>query len=315
MLQRDSQKQAFDEYYAGDQVSRVLTACGVEIVHEEDNWLDIFCPYHNNFRTRSAGVNKSSGKFNCFSCGATYSLVELVMFVTGRSFFESSRLIDSKKETGDINSFLDKVLKKEPEFIEFDINMIDMLHENLLSNERAIGYLKSRRINKQSAEKFKIGYSEKQDMITVPVHSPDDICIGFVGRSVEGKEFKNSTGLLKSKTLFNLNRSKRHDGVFVVESSFDAILLDQLGANAVATLGATVSNKQIELIKKYFNKVFVIGDNDEAGKEMANKMAERLSNIAININLPEGYKDVSDIETEKLTEYISKIDNHILIGI
>jgi DNA primase len=152
-------------------------------------------------------------------------------------------------------------------------------------------------------------------MVTIPIYSPDDVCIGFVGRSIEGKDFKNTVGLQRSKTLFNLNRSKRHDGVFVVESSFDAILLDQVGANAVATLGATISTKQIELIQKYFNKVFVIGDNDDAGKEMARKIVERLPNIAININLPDRYKDISDIEKEKLTEYISKIDNHILVGI
>lgn len=315
MLQGNNKKQTFDEHYSGDQVSRVLIACGIEIVGEEDNWLNIFCPYHNNFRTRSGGVNKESGKFNCFSCGETHSLPELVMYITGRTYFEAIRLIDSKKDNTDIVSFLDKALKKEPEFKEFDIEIVDRLHINLMSSERAAGYLKNRGITKQSAEKFKLGYSDKQDMITIPVYSPDDICIGFVGRSVEGKDFKNSVKLQRSRTLFNLNRSKRHDGVFVVESSFDAILLDQVGVNAVATLGATVSIKQIELIQKYFNKVFVIGDNDDAGKEMARKIVERLPSIAININLPDRYKDISDIEKEKLTEYISKIDNHILVGI
>jgi DNA primase len=315
MLQRDDKKQAFDEHYSGDQVSRVLKACGIKIVQEQDDWLNIFCPYHNNFRTRSGGVNKDSGKFNCFSCGETHSLTELVMHVTGRTYFEAIRLIDSKKDNDSIISFLDKTLKKEPEFKEFDIETINRLHDNLMLNERAIGYLKNRSITKQSAEKFKLGYSDKQDMVTIPIYSPDDVCIGFVGRSIEGKDFKNTVGLQRSKTLFNLNRSKRHDGVFVVESSFDAILLDQVGANAVATLGATISTKQIELIQKYFNKVFVIGDNDDAGKEMARKIVERLPNIAININLPDRYKDISDIEKEKLTEYISKIDNHILVGI
>jgi DNA primase len=315
MFKGDSKKQADSQYYSGDQVSRVLTSCGIDVVHEEDSWLDIFCPYHNNFRTRSAGVNKNSGSFHCFSCGETRSLTELVMHVTGRSFFESIRLIDSKKDSTDILSFIDNSLKKEPEFEEYDLNIIDLLHENLVKSNRAKQYLTKREITKESALKFKIGYSEKRDMITIPVHSPDNVCIGFVGRSIEGKEFKNSPGLAKSKTFFNLNRSKKHDGVFVVESSFDAIILDQIGANAIATLGATVSTKQIDLIKKYFNKVFVIGDNDEAGKEMAKKMVERLPNIAISINLPEGYKDVSEIEKEKLKEYISNIDKHILVGI
>ena len=48
-----------------------------------------------------------------------------------------------------------------------------------------------RKIEQTSWSKFSLGYSEKQDMVTVPVHSPDGMPVGFVGRSIEGKEFKN----------------------------------------------------------------------------------------------------------------------------
>ena len=65
--------------------------------------------------------------------------------------------------------------------------------------------------------------------------------VGFVARSVEGKDFKNTPKLPKSKVLFNLHRAKIYDSVYVVESSFDAIRLDQCGIPAVATLGSNVS--------------------------------------------------------------------------
>jgi len=42
---------------------------------------------------------------------------------------------------------------------------------------------------------------------------------------------------------------------------------------------------------------------------------EKLPNVTRSVILPDGYKDVSEMEQEKLTEYISKIDSHILVGI
>ncbi len=75
----------------------------------------------------------------------------------------------------------------------------------------------------EASSYFELGYSENMGMVTVPVHSPDGMAIGIVGRSIEGKAFKNSTNLPKSKTLFNIHRAKKiGDQVIVVESSFDA---------------------------------------------------------------------------------------------
>ena len=126
------------------------------------------------------------------------------------------------------------------------------------------------------------------------------------------KSFKNTPGLPKAKTMFNLHRAKRFDKVFVVESSFDAIRLEQIGVHAVATLGASVSAKQRELLKQYFNSVIILGDNDDAGKEMSNKLSAILGSMAIKATLPEDVKDVSDLSDEQLKEFVSKFDNILM---
>jgi DNA primase len=148
-------------------------------------------------------------------------------------------------------------------------------------------------------------------MVTIPVYSPDNICLGFVGRSIEGKVFKNSTGLPKSKTLFNINRNKISNQIFVTESSFDAIRIEQAGRSAVATLGATVSNRQIDLLKQYFNSIILLPDNDEAGRSMARKMQESLGSIVTIGNIPEEYKDISDMNEEQIQSLIYRFDNII----
>jgi DNA primase len=218
-------------------------------------------------------------------------------------------MIDSKSESVNFIESMESKLNKKPDFVEFDLELIKRLNTSALNSQRAAQYYLGRGITKQSVERYLLGYSESQDMVTIPVHSPDGMCLGFVGRSVEGKEFKNTPGLPKAKTMFNLFRAKRFDKVFVVESSFDAIRLEQVGAHAVATLGASVSGRQRELLKQYFNNVIVLGDNDDAGREMAKKLSNILGSSAINASLPKSVKDVSELSDDELKNFVSKFDD------
>jgi DNA primase len=234
------------------------------------------------------------------------------MHTSGRTYFESIRFIKSKEQEGNLEQDINKALYAKPDFVPFDELIIKRLNNNLVSSDRAKDYFKYRKIESSSWAKFSLGYSEKQDMVTVPVHSPDGMPVGFVGRSIEGKDFKNTPGLPKAKTLFNLNRVKTADRVYVVESSFDAIRLDQVGFPAVATLGANVSNIQIELLQKYFNNVIVIADNDEAGGNMKTKIIEKLGSRVSVIQLDKQYKDIGDMNDEDIKKLDFQFDKSIM---
>jgi DNA primase len=297
--------------YTKEQIKRVLTGTGVTIESEVDSDYIIFCPYHNNNRTPAGEIDKNSGTFFCFACHHVTGFIEFVMHMSNRTYFEAARFIKSKETETSIETDIDKALYKKPEFTMFDELVLKRLHNNLLESERAKNYFNYRKINKESASKFSLGYSEKQDMVTVPVHSPDGLPIGFVGRSIEGKEFKNTPGLPKSKTLFNLHRVKSSGTVYVVESSFDAIRLDQVGLPAVATLGSNVSNIQIELLQKYFNDIIVIADNDEAGGNMKTKIVEKLGSRVSVIKLNKEYKDIGDMDDKSIKELDFQFDKSI----
>jgi len=300
-------------YYSEDQVKKSLIASGIDVQYELDNDLMIFCPFHNNYRSPAGEVSKETGLFWCFSCQESKTLEEVIMQATKRSFFEAARLIDSKKDSRDLLDKLSSTLETSIDFKQFDSNLIDKLHSNVFNNIKAINYYQSRGITKESIETYKLGYSPTQDMVTIPVHSPDGYYLGFVGRSIEGKRFKNSTDLPKSKTLFNLWRNKRVDKIFVVESSFDAIRLEQVGVHAVATLGATISKEQRKLLKQYFNQVIALGDNDEAGTNMSNKLITDLgTGKCIIAKLPDSVKDVSELSDEDLKKFVSRFDNIVV---
>jgi DNA primase len=307
----DRRKESNREYYSAEQVKRVLQSCGINIELEIDSDYIIYCPFHSNFRTPAAEVSKTTGYLYCFGCQQSKTFVELVMHCTKRSFFESMRLIDSKRVETSILSEINATISKPAEFIEFDSAMIDNLHNNLRENAEARNYLINRGITIESMQRYKIGYSLKRIMITIPIHAPDGMCVGFVGRSIEGKEFSNSHGLPRSKTLFNIHRTKISSQIFVVESSFDAMRIEQVGRAAVATLGSTVSNKQMSLLKQYFNSIILLPDNDEAGRSMTKKMQESLGNSVVIGNIPKEYKDISDMNDSELTSLIYRFDNMV----
>ena len=305
-------RRAQGDLYTAEQIKRVLTGAGIEVESDLDLNYIIFCPFHNNSRTPAGEVHKENGLFFCFSCQKTATLIEVVMHSSGRSYFEAARFIKSKEGETNLEAEVQKQLYAKPEFLPFDEVVLKRLYNGLLVSDRAKNYFKYRKINSDSWSKFSLGYSIKQDMVTVPVHSPDGIPLGFVGRSVEGKEFKNTPGLPKSKTLFNLNRVKMLDSVYVVESSFDAIRLDQVGISAVATLGANVSNTQIELLQKYFNNIIVIADNDEAGGNMKDRIIEKLGSRVSVIQLNKQYKDIGDMSDEDIKQLEVSFDKDII---
>jgi len=273
----------------------------------------MFCPFHNNVHTFSFSISTTTGAWLCFNpaCGQSGNLVDLVKKVLDKNDFQALRFINSKASTQAeiFEEELNSVLEEKPDFIEFSQDTLDNLYNCLGSNNVARDYFKSRGINEDSMHYFKLGYSKNQNMVIVPVHSPDGLPVGLVGRSISDKRIKNSTNLPKSKTLFNIHRAKRiGDNVIVVESSFDAIRVHQAGfPNVVATLGGHVSVDNIKLLNRYFNKVIIMTDSDEAGRNLGISIASKLKNKNIlwasysyGKIYPHDAKDAGDMTDEEI---------------
>ena len=298
--------------YTEEQIKRVIVGSGQTIQNEIDSDYILFCPFHLNNRTPAGEVDKRSGKFFCFSCHHIADLVEFVMHTTGRTYFESVRFIKTKEQESLLTADIERQLYVKPDYVAFDENLIKNLNQTALSSDRGKNYFINRKITEDSIKKFALGYSEKQDMVTVPVHAPDGMPVGFVGRSVEGKDFKNTPGLPKGKVLFNLHRIKTSSKVFVVESSFDVIRLDQAGLPAVATLGSNVSNTQIELLQKYFNNIVILPDNDEAGNNMVDRICKKLGSRVSVVKLNNEYKDIGDMSDDEIKMLDESFDKSIM---
>jgi DNA primase len=298
--------------YSEEQIKRVLTGIGTSIEGEVDSDFLIFCPFHGNFRTPAGEIDKRTGIFYCFSCHKVVELEDYVMHVSNRTYFEAARYVKTREQSTTIEQDIVRQLEEKPMYVQFDDVLVKRLSTQAMSSPRAMRYYRGRSITEDSIKKFSLGYSEKMDMVTIPVAAPDGMTVGFVGRSVEGKEFKNTPKLPKSKVLFNLHRVKASRQVYVVESSFDAIRLDQVGMPAVATLGANVSNIQTGLLQKYFNDIIVVADNDEAGGNMKDRLIERLGSRVSVVQLDKQYKDIGDMSDEAIEEINFTFDKSIM---
>jgi DNA primase len=303
--------------YAPAHVKSVIKSAGLEIVGETGNDFLCYCPFHANRHTSSFSVSREKGAYICFnpSCGETGTLVELVKKLLEKNEFEAIRYI-AARESESLENF-DEVLKDmfedKPDFVEFPQNTLDDLHNNLESNLHAKEYFRHRGINDESMQHFKLGYSSNMGMVIVPVHSPDGIPVGLVGRSISEKKFKNSTNLPRSKTMFNIHRAKKiGNQVIIVESTFDAIRVHQAGfPNVVATLGGHISHDNLNLLNRYFTRIVIMTDADQAGRELGMTIASKLRNKDIlwashsyGKIYPSNAKDAGDMTDEEIATCI-----------
>lgn len=311
------------QIYSSSQIKSVLKSIGVDIVSETGNDFLCLCPFHGNRNTPSFSVSKERGAFICFnpSCGESGNIIDLVKRLTNRNEFEAIRFVKIKEVELDIDleDELSSVLAETPEFEEFSNEVILNLFNNMSSMSEGRDYMISRGFNDDTISYFNIGYSDKQNMVTVPVHSPDGICVGIVGRHITEKRFKNSPGLPKNKTMFNIHRAKRvSPTVIITEASFDAMRVHQAGyPNSVATLGGHISKENIDLLNKYFTRIIIMTDNDEAGRSLGKTIASRLRGKDVlwamydyETVYPHGAKDVGDMTDAEIKQCISNAVPH-----
>jgi DNA primase len=304
-------------HYSPNHIKSIIKSIGLEVVGETSNDFLCYCPFHSNRHTSSFSVSREKGAFICFnpSCGEAGTLLELVKRTMSKNDFEAMRFISSKEAEAleNFDELLSEAMEEKPVFEQFPEDTLFKLYNEMIATKEGVDYFKTRGINKDSVDHFKLGYSKNMGMVTVPVHSPDGTAIGIVGRSIEGKSFKNSTNLPKSKTLFNIHRAKKiGDHVIIVESSFDAIRVHQAGfPNVVATLGGFLSKEQQHLLNRYFNRITIMTDADLAGRELGLSVANKLrtkdilwASYSYGKIYPHDAKDVGDMTDEEIIHCI-----------
>lgn len=302
-----------------DQVRNILENIGLEVQSETETNLMVFCPYHSNTHSAALSVSKESGIFYCFGAGCDESgnIIKLITDVAKCNYFAALRLIEKYKgEPISLEQRLEKI-NKENVLDEFPRKTIYALRQSYINNEVAQKYMLTRKILPSTADHFHLGYDQYEHKICVPVFGPEGQPVGFVGRCIEEKKFKNSRNLPTSKTLYNYNNARKtsDESVVVVESSFDAMRVWQAtGKPVVATLGGTFSDKHLQQLYRSFNCVILGVDNDRAGRKFAARIAKKCRDVGLTVKqatysetelYPGTAKDFGDCSDKQIKQMIN----------
>lgn len=260
------------EVYTESQVEGVLEHCGVEVVSDTTTHFLAYCPFHGNTDSPAFAIDKTKGLWTCFnpSCALSGNLENLVARTTGGSRFQILRTILKYRNTHStpFSDRLKAAMETPPDFVEFPQSALDAMADGFFGSE-GHRYMTERGFEDETLKHFGVGYSEKMRMVVVPMHDDKGTAIGLIGRTPshkeEDKRFKNSKGLPKAKTAWNIHRAKKTgDTVIIVEASFDAMRVHQAGyPNVIALLGGHVTQYHLNQIGRYFSKVIIMTDFDK----------------------------------------------------
>jgi DNA primase len=139
-----------------------------------------------------------------------------------------------------------------------------------------------RQISVETATKFGVGFfSGKGSManrIVFPLYE-NSVLVGYAGRLVseptpDNPKWKLPAGLVKS-FLYGLEKCEASKLLFVVESCWAVLFLHEKGLQAASLLGSSMSEAQERCLDP-FGEIVVCMDDDDAGKEAAKRIVERL---------------------------------------
>ena len=235
-------------------------------------------------------------------------------------------MMDSEKSKK-AKEYLTSRKLKEQDFKRYDISFIDSSVDDFQK------YCDKNKISDFDLKK--LGFISSNDnflfknRIMFPILNFRSETIAYGGRALEdfGPKYLNSSDSVLYKKNRNLyftkefiSSVKKKGYAILVEGYFDVLSLNQLGySNSASPSGTALTIQQLEAISRYTNKILLCFDNDEAGLKATERVLEIKNQVSNQLeihclNLPEKYKDISELyeENEEIFSIILKDNLEII---
>ena len=276
-------------------IEPVLAHYRVRLKRVRKDYLRGFCPLptHGSEQSReSFGVDTGRNVWACHSASCCQArngkvggnILDLVACMEACSIREAALRLrawsDASRETGLPDQLVSKGKRtgcRQEELPKLPFTLRLQWHP----------YLEQRGIQRQTAAWFGVGYYGGSGFLrgrmVFPIQNERGELVAYAGRTMDGCEprYLFPPGFHKSQVVFNLHRAvesaARQGGVaIVVEGFFDCLKVHQAGyGNVVALMGASVPDRQSELLHTYFRELVVMLDGDEAGRRASRMLAAR----------------------------------------
>lgn len=166
--------------------------------------------------------------------------------------------------------------------------------------EKGLDYLQNERgLSLDTIKHFNLGYDKTRKAISIPLYKRG-VLVAIKYRFIEevdGKRYDYEKG--GQNWIYNeegIDYARKSGGVVIVEGEFDCMSVWQAGIKNVVSPASGKDSygvwiEQLDTVPK----ILIAYDNDEAGKETAIKMSERLGTAkCYEISYPENVNDAND---------------------
>jgi DNA primase len=234
----------------------------------------------NNDWKRHLSINLDTGLWQCFKTGKKGNFIQLYAFLEDISYREAEADILFKELNEEFEPYSPPPRKREEVSSNVsDLNLLPITLDDYDTEDvviqKAWTFLYSRNLfNLKTGEnRYYISQHPKyKDRLIIPFEENNNIFY-FQARSLRGdtpKYLNPSDGWAKpSHILYPFDEEEDH--LVICEGPLDAISLQIQGINATCTLGCSVSECQVEILKEFRGKIIIGYDNDDAGKRGVNK--------------------------------------------
>lgn len=294
------------------EIRELFTDSGIFVHAETGQELTIYCPFHQNRNTPSFYINKKTGLWQCFnpSCGERGNFKKLFRKITGKAYGKD-RAVDPVALQLAIERGLRPAVKEE----ELTLDSV-ALDYSLPETEKLLLPLIERGLSLDTLSYFEIGFSTVKNRIVVPVRNQHYRVVGLIGRAIESSQeprYLYNKGFKRADVLFNIQNAKHYEEAIITEGSVDAMKVHEAGyPNVVATLGSQVSPTQVAMLKRYFDRIIIFSDRDEAGFAMRDAIIKSCCGKTISVaEIPDGHKDPAELNTEQIKQAINNKTNTI----
>ena len=193
--------------------------------------------------------------------------------------------------------------------------------QNALKNGYDLKYLVKTGLTISKEEKY---YDRFRGRVMFPIHSLSGRIIGFGGRILSSEKSKakyvnspESDIYHKSKVLYGIYFAKtaiiKNDNCYLVEGYTDVMSMHKAGIeNVVASSGTSLTNDQIQLIKRYTPNITILYDGDAAGVKASFRGIDMILEQGMNVKIvlfpesedPDSY--VRNHRTSEVEDFITK---------
>lgn len=284
-----------------------------------------FCPFHDNTRTPAFSMSLTKGLYLCFSCHEKGNLETFLRKVGGHT--QGYEILFEE---------LEKFKPAPHDPIRPELRRSEPIPEGLLGMFQDIPVdLENEGFTEETLSYFEVGVDYQHNRIVFPIRNHEGTLVGFSGRAPNGflygprykiydKEYLDfglpeQPPLNKKELIWNYNRvfprvfyKPPGEQVILVEGFKGVMWLHQHGyPNTMAVMGSFISKEHVWLLEHLGASVYLMFDNDQAGRratEFAGEVLSRSIPVFV-VDYPEEFKQPTDLPPDVLHESIQQASN------